>query len=262
MRKFGMALDHFELRAQLSTAPDLAACFALVGQALTHLGASEFSYGALTKTGLAARPISIDLYHASLEPGLLAKLGGKRRYEDDLTGVRATLGLDTDWTDEAPWADASPAQQAQSLRELDMGYTLGYTRVLGQSGGLTFAAGVGMGGLSASEFVRHWAQLSPQIFAILNAMHGHFLCSAQSPVHLRAEGRLRSGMDSHYALSPREKDVLCWLALGLRPDEIALNLQVGYRTVDKYIVSARQKLGARTRDHAVAKALALHLILP
>jgi DNA-binding CsgD family transcriptional regulator len=53
---------------------------------------------------------------------------------------------------------------------------------------------------------------------------------------------------------------LAWLAAGLRPDEIADRLVIGYRRVDKYVVIAKEKLRARTRDHAVARAVILGLI--
>ncbi len=250
------AMPHsdFDFRASLNAAPDPLAAFALVQTALEHHAVREFSYGALTKTGQADRPVSIDLFHASLDTDILAKLGGKRRYERDLTSLRAVHGLDTDWTDDGIWLQANAAQRAQSDREMDMGFTTGYTHVLGQIGGCTMAVGVGMQDMSAQDFARHWPQLSQQILPILRAMDGYF--------HAQKPAGARRPIEAYYALSPRERDVLSWLALGLRPDEIATTLGVGYRTVDKYIVSARQKLGARTRDHAVARAIAFGLIAP
>lgn len=56
-------------------------------------------------------------------------------------------------------------------------------------------------------------------------------------------------------LAPREKETLELLVAGLRPDKIADQMGIGYRTVDKYINSAKRKLHARTRDQAVANAL-------
>ena len=73
---------------------------------------------------------------------------------------------------------------------------------------------------------------------------------------------LNNHMTVHFGLSPRERDVLTWLAAGLRPDQIAEKLGVSAGTIDKYIVNSKDKLSARTRDHAVARALMLGLIDP
>lgn len=61
-------------------------------------------------------------------------------------------------------------------------------------------------------------------------------------------------------LSPREAECLSLLACGKRPQEIAVVLNTHPKTVEKQIASARRKLGARTREHAVARALALGLV--
>ncbi|MBC7281875.1 LuxR family transcriptional regulator [Hoeflea sp.] len=56
-------------------------------------------------------------------------------------------------------------------------------------------------------------------------------------------------------LSPREVEVLKWLASGLRNDEIAYKMNVAEVTVRKTIAAARQKLNARTREQAIAIAI-------
>ena len=56
-------------------------------------------------------------------------------------------------------------------------------------------------------------------------------------------------------LSQRERDVLLYLALGLKTQRIAERLQLAEVTVRKYFQSARQKLGARTREQALARAI-------
>lgn len=60
---------------------------------------------------------------------------------------------------------------------------------------------------------------------------------------------------SAYRLTCRERDVLRQLASGLRNDAIAYNLGVAEITVRKHVASARDKLGAATREQAVAVAL-------
>ena len=43
-----------------------------------------------------------------------------------------------------------------------------------------------------------------------------------------------------------------WLSAGMTPSQIADHLKISASTIDKYVVSAKKKLNARTRDHAVA----------
>jgi len=63
-------------------------------------------------------------------------------------------------------------------------------------------------------------------------------------------------------LSVRERDVLQWAAAGKTTDEIASILGIAERTVRVYLDTARHKLGASNRTHAVARALGIGLIHP
>ncbi|MBT0958113.1 autoinducer binding domain-containing protein [Alphaproteobacteria bacterium KMM 3653] len=63
------------------------------------------------------------------------------------------------------------------------------------------------------------------------------------------------------SLSPREKDSLTMLALGLNRSASAEKLGISEHTLRVYIESARFKLAANNTTHAVARAVALGLIL-
>ncbi|WP_419719600.1 helix-turn-helix domain-containing protein [Maritalea porphyrae] len=63
-------------------------------------------------------------------------------------------------------------------------------------------------------------------------------------------------------LSLREKECLELLAVGLRPANIGVQLQISRRTVESYIESAKLKLNARTRDQAIAIAIQARIIQP
>lgn len=63
-------------------------------------------------------------------------------------------------------------------------------------------------------------------------------------------------------LTPRERECLLWLTAGLRSDRIAERLGLARVTVDLHLARARRRLGARTREQAVAKALTLGLLQP
>lgn len=56
-------------------------------------------------------------------------------------------------------------------------------------------------------------------------------------------------------LSKRERQCLAGLAAGLRVQDIADRLGTTNGTVEKQISAARKKLGAATREHAVAIAI-------
>lgn len=56
-------------------------------------------------------------------------------------------------------------------------------------------------------------------------------------------------------LSVRERDALSFLASGLRTARIAERMNIEPVTVNKHFASARRKLGARTREQALAMAI-------
>jgi len=69
-----------------------------------------------------------------------------------------------------------------------------------------------------------------------------------------------AGDRTEIKLTPREKETLQWAAEGKTESEIGERMGISEHGVDKHMRSAREKLGTRTRTHAVAEALRLHLI--
>jgi DNA-binding CsgD family transcriptional regulator len=63
-----------------------------------------------------------------------------------------------------------------------------------------------------------------------------------------------------HSLTPRELEVLTWVAKGKTAWEAATILHISKRTVDGHMQTIIQKLGAVNRTHAVAIALQSHLI--
>ena len=61
-------------------------------------------------------------------------------------------------------------------------------------------------------------------------------------------------------LSPRERECLRWLAAGLRYDRIAERLGISLVTVELHVANAKRKLCAKTREQALAIAVALRLL--
>lgn len=56
-------------------------------------------------------------------------------------------------------------------------------------------------------------------------------------------------------LSDRERQCLKLLAQGLRVQDLANEMGTTAKTVEKQIASARKKLGAATREHAIVIAI-------
>ncbi len=56
-------------------------------------------------------------------------------------------------------------------------------------------------------------------------------------------------------LSDRQREIVQLVALGLSGPEIADELQIGHETVRTHVRTAKERLGARSRAHLVAKAL-------
>ena len=61
-------------------------------------------------------------------------------------------------------------------------------------------------------------------------------------------------------LTPRELEVLTWVARGQSASAIAKALHIAKRTVDEHVSNAARKLGASNRTHAAVLALLRHMI--
>jgi DNA-binding NarL/FixJ family response regulator len=80
----------------------------------------------------------------------------------------------------------------------------------------------------------------------------HYVDPALAPVVL-------NGASSKPALTPRETEVLAYVADGLSHQEIGNLLSISPETVRTHVRKACERLHARTRTHAVATALRLGL---
>lgn len=150
------------------------------------------------------------------------------------------------WHDENMWKSAAPEQLQQAYAERDMGLYVGFTLPTTQISPDHYGAiGVSMEGFSPKEFEKMWPEKSAELIQILGLLD---------------TGMRQEHLATHIGLAPREKETMEWLAAGLRPDQIAERMGIGYRTVDKHIVSSKKKLKARTRDQAIARALIFKVI--
>jgi LuxR family quorum sensing-dependent transcriptional regulator len=63
-----------------------------------------------------------------------------------------------------------------------------------------------------------------------------------------------------HTLTPREREVLVWVAQGKSAWEIGEILDIAKRTVDEHVQTAVRKLGAANRTQAIALALQHRII--
>ncbi len=61
-------------------------------------------------------------------------------------------------------------------------------------------------------------------------------------------------------LSPRERDALTFLAMGMNRAQASAGMSISEHTFRDYIESAREKLGAQNTTHAVARAIAMGVV--
>lgn len=93
-------------------------------------------------------------------------------------------------------------------------------------------------------------------FEHLLSDHGHLLRLAAHFSHEKLARLETETEDGVPALSPRETECLQWLASGLRTKEVADRMGIRPVTVELHLRNARAKLGAQTREQAIAHALA------
>jgi DNA-binding CsgD family transcriptional regulator len=61
----------------------------------------------------------------------------------------------------------------------------------------------------------------------------------------------------HTPLTPREREIMQWVAIGKTDEEIAGILSISMTTVTSHVENAKQKLDAFRRTYAVVQAIRL-----
>ena len=99
-----------------------------------------------------------------------------------------------------------------------------------------------------------------QEFLAWHKSHGRWAALAAHAIDQRVLA-LAEPQTARPRLSPRERECLTWLAIGLRHDRIAEKLGITRPTVELHLANARRKLDAKTREQALARAVALGLLV-
>lgn len=240
-----------EIARNASAAHELDGFWSLIHGQLEQRGVSGVLFGVFASTR--------ELEHLKLSKALIWKSSYKQEFFDafdegslldnDVTAEHCVRQNDLlFWHDMNNWQNASPMEIKRANIERDLGFAIGFTvpssfYFPNQSGGI----GISMPNVPVREFERFWKQEGRDLVTICGILDA---------------GMRGQHMSEFVNLSKREVECLTWLAVGLRPEQIADRFGIGDKSIEKYIAGARRKLKARTRDHAVAKALMFGLINP
>lgn len=152
------------------------------------------------------------------------------------------------WEYDEQWAEQNPWYRKRYEIERDFGFHKGCS-IPSRFFSDRWIGGVGvvMSEVPDDEYHDFWKQ---------NQKHIVSLC-----------GLMEIGMRNVHAkefvgLTPREQECLTWLAAGFTPQEIAPRMRIEPKRVAKLVAQSKIKLKARTRDHAVVRALLLGVIEP
>jgi DNA-binding CsgD family transcriptional regulator len=102
--------------------------------------------------------------------------------------------------------------------------------------------------MGLAEFERFLPERLPLVH--LTAVHAH----------IRIQMQIGTEGTTSISLTARERECLLWTSHGKPSKETARRLGISFRTVEYHIANAMAKLGATTRSHAVARAIALGLL--
>lgn len=215
-----------------------------IEQELEQYGITGMCYAA----GASNKELTVKDPHQSLflktnYPKIYMETFGEDSYlENDLSVALLTAEpIPMFWHHEPNWDEMTRAQISDWKICDDIGFEVGITVPLPMFSPTNFGGvGICASEHTPKEFDKIWTEKSNSILQIISLLD---------------VGMRQQHLSAVIGLTRREKEVMTWLASGLRPDEIAKRMGIGYRTVDKYIVSAKHRLNATTRDQAVAKAL-------
>ena len=243
---------HNDLQAlteKLAKVGDSEAFWDTIAEELKPFGVETMLYSTVfSKHEKSARNLTSRLYiKTNYRSDYVDHFGSDRFLDNEYSMEFVTKGGDIlVWHDEANFQNATEEQIQQAHIERDFNLHTGVTiGTAGWEGSRLGGIGLSIPDVKDTEFYDYWATVESQVTQICTLLDA---------------GMRREYIAHEFRLSAREKETLQWLAAGLRPDQIAFKLNIGYRTVDKYINSAKCKLKARTRDQAIARALLFNVI--
>jgi DNA-binding CsgD family transcriptional regulator len=156
------------------------------------------------------------------------------------TGVRSLLPVDWARLDRS---NPKAARMFNESREAGVGSQGLTIPIRGAENGVW-----GLFSVTSAEQDKEWARRRPEIIADL-VLIGNFLHQKAFEFHSTGE---RIDLN---AITRREAEALAWTSEGKNVADIGLLMRISAETVKAHLDSARYKLGALNRVHAVAKAI-------
>jgi DNA-binding CsgD family transcriptional regulator len=108
-----------------------------------------------------------------------------------------------------------------------------------------------------------WATFDPGPLVLATSVHTlrlHLLQGEDvlTPMVEYAASRETPALSRDFGLTPREREILRWLAAGKSNSQVATILAISPRTVHKHLERIFRKLGVENRTAAVVRALKLN----
>jgi DNA-binding CsgD family transcriptional regulator len=244
--------DLVSFARQASAAPSLGALFGIADATCERLGANAISLAFVTGLGPATRFIG---FMATLDEAFTSEYRARGLHLIDPSVAHIIRRGGSKLFGVAGAGSASARGNEALSRTAEAGYLNQYVVTSTPAGsGISAALGV-LTPLPADAAISFFAERGPLLDAIGDI------------VALRSMALLvQSDLPDDFVrldralLTPRETEVLRYLADGLRAEEIAARMAIRPVTVHVHIASIKTKLEARTREQAVAKAIRERII--
>ncbi|MGB8843365.1 MAG: LuxR family transcriptional regulator [Aliidongia sp.] len=237
--------------AQLDAAESLAEIEAAFATALERFGIKYYTYHIVRAANSPGRlPYVISSYPQSWVEHYFSQ-----GYLDDdpIVGEALRRKLPFVWSNIAQPDDLSRRQRTLMSEARDAGLNNGVTIPLSGHGVETAAVSIVIPGMTAEaeSFINDNKHLLHLMSLYFHYRAGTSLLQASLTA---TSARRRS------VLSPREREVLEWIAQGKSAWEIASILGISVKSVEFHADGAKAKLGVFSRTHAVVKALMMGLL--
>lgn len=239
---------------RIEQAPDRHTMLNCLEERLKTFGVDGFGYGFVpmrTARGLAADLAELYFHHTYPE-AWDSIADGEDPLGDDPASLLLFSGVaEVDWHAAGDVADqiGDTARRIYEA-ELDLGMQYGLTLRAAEDdrGRILSSLGIWYADRkNHDEFLADWRR------------HADEIRRTMSLFDAVARG---TGAPTFIGLTARERDALSYLAAGYRSAEASWKMGISEKTFEKHVANAKTKLEARTRDHAIAKALVMRAIAP
>lgn len=230
----------------MANAPCVEARWSILAREFAALGADQLNYG-IIDTFVSDRVEAPVRFLSTMDAGWIGYYGERRLDLDDphVTFVREGNLRPYFWGESVlAHLDGERPREAVALT-----VEAGLRAQLSVTVPDPLGAGLPVGGLTIGSSLEEG-----DYFAAIRGRETA-LIAAGLLFHQHAIGEVRRRHAGAKPLSPRERDCLTLVALGLRVDRIAERLRLSNPTVELHLRGARRKLNAATTGQAVARAL-------